>query len=27
MKDLVLVNARNIDLTVLGFSDGFVAGE
>lgn len=27
MKNLVLVNARNRDLTVLGFSDGFVAGE
>ena len=27
MKDLVLVNARNRDLTVLGFSDGFVASE
>jgi len=27
MKDLVLVNARNRNLTVLGFSDGFVAGE
>jgi hypothetical protein len=27
MKDLVLVNARNRNLTVLGFGDGFVAGE
>ena len=27
MKNLVVVNARNRDLTVLGFSDGFVAGE
>ena len=27
MKDLVLVNARNRNLTVLGFNDGFVAGE
>jgi len=27
MKDLVLVNARNRDLTVLGFMDKFVAGE
>jgi len=26
MKDLVLVNARNRDLTVLGFMDKFVAG-
>ena len=27
MKNLVLVNARNRNLTVLGFNDGFVAGE
>ena len=27
MKNLVLVNARNRNLTVLGFGDGFVAGE
>jgi hypothetical protein len=27
MKDLVLVNARNRNLTVLGFADKFVAGE
>lgn len=27
MKNLVLVNARNRDLTVLGFMDKFVAGE